>query len=91
MEEKLCQIYDDFVDQVIYKGWKGKTYGCKETVRSEVAEGGWSHFQLDNGFNVKLTYEGNGQTNATLQYWFDNNPEMVVNVESLEQLLELIN
>lgn len=90
MEDKLYEIYENFVEQLIDKGWNGQRYGWKETQRSEALEGGWAFFQLDNGFNLKLTYEGNGQEQAMLQYWFSENGK-VLEVQSLEQLLELLN
>lgn len=90
MEDKLYEIYENFVEQLIDKGWKGQRYGWKEIQRAEALEGGWALFQLDNGFNLQFIFEGNGQEQAKLQYWFGKDGE-IVDVESLEQLLELVN
>ncbi len=88
-EERLYEIYETFVDLLIEGGWKGQPYGWRESQRHEATEGGWAYFQLDNGFNMKLTYVGNGQEVAMLQYWFTEVGEMI-SVDSLEQLLELL-
>ena len=90
MADKLYEIYETFADQLAQNGWNGQIYGWKETVRAEALEGGWSLFELDNGFKMKLTDAAQIHKEATLQYWFENNAEMVVNVKSLEQLLKLI-
>jgi len=89
MEDKLYEIYDSFVDQLLVNGWKGQHYGWNEAVRGELDGGGWEHFQLDNGFNLKLTCKGKGQKETKLQYWFTEKDE-VVEVKSLEQLLQLM-
>ena len=88
MEDKLYEIYENFVEQLIDKGWKGLRYGWKEIQRAEALEGGWALFQLDNGFNLQFIFEGNGQT-PKLQYWFGEDGKMI-EVESLEQLLQLL-
>ena len=90
MEDKLYEIYEMFLELLIDKGWNGQNYGWKETQRAEALEGGWAHFRYDNGFNLRFTYEGNGQEHARLQYWFDEIGELV-EVESLGQLLQLVN
>lgn len=91
MAEKFCEIYDKFTEQVIYQGWKGVFYGYTETVRCEVETGGWALFELDNGFRLGLN-EPNEISNEKpcLQYWFDNDKITPVSVNSLEQLLLLL-
>ena len=91
MEEKLSAIYESFADLLIEKGWKGKLYGWKESSRYEVVGTGWSQFELDNGFKMKISYlypEEEPQS-VILQYWFSHKPERV-DVESLEQLMLLL-
>ena len=95
--DELYQIYEEFTEQIINQGWKGKHFGWTETVRCEVDKDSWSLFELDNGFCLGLR-EPNEQSNEppVLEYWFENESdeeedEKAVAVHSLEQLLELLN
>ena len=91
MADKLYEIYEKFTEQVVYQGWKGVFYGYMETVRSEVEKGGWALFELDNGFRLGLNEPGEGSDEAPcLQYWFGNENITPVIVDSLEQLLQLL-
>lgn len=90
MADELYKIYETFTEQLVTSGWKGEVYGWQETARTEVAEGGWALFELDNGFRLGLNEPGEeSQEEATLQYWFEDK-ENAVKVESLEQLLLLL-
>ena len=92
--DQMFEIYERFTEEIVNKGWKGEFLSWAEIVRSEVTEGTWYLFELDNGFAIEFMepIEG-GEGEPFLKYWPEGRDEDQdgIIVESLEQLLELLN
>ena len=86
--DELYLIYETFTEQLVNNGWQERFCSWKEVVESEVNVGTCMSFHYENGFNLKFEEKENGE--AKLIYWFDNSVS-IVEVTSLEQLLEVQN
>ena len=88
--DKLYEIYNTFIEQLVNCGWKGKFYGWKESVQYEIYKGSSALFEFGNGFRLEFKEPSeNCAEDVTLRYWFEND-QTVVEVKNLEQLLALL-
>ena len=91
MADELYKVYETFTEELINNGWNGVEYGWTECVRGEITGQNFSLFAFDNGFRLQFNEPGmDGKGELSLQYWFEGEKTRT-NVESLEQLLDLLN
>lgn len=89
--DKANEIYEGFIEHVMFKGWKGKFYTYREVVRGDPHNDETSmHFELANGFNLMLSSMSvRNAEKVSFKYWFEENSKEQVEVKSLEQLIWL--
>ena len=92
--DQMYEIYERFTEEIVDNGWKGENLSWTEIVRSEVNVGTWYLFEIDNGFALEFIEPIDGsEEEPFLKYWPEgsNEDEDGIIVQSLEQLLELLN